>query len=178
MEYIGVEKDYFRSFIEGGKVDEYIERKSQNGVWGDDIEIQAMSEIYNLAIEIYAYSTKPMKTFHEAQVEDDDQIAEKPIPLRLSYHGGSHYNCIVAQDWNEGHALIKGLQPGQLEEEHISSLKEPVEPIDEQALKKALDSGSKEEECKETSIVKQVYLQADPQKLRKMIQQSREEFET
>jgi len=35
-----------------------------------------MSEIYDRAIEIYAYSSKPMKTFHEVQSDeaDDDQI--------------------------------------------------------------------------------------------------------
>ena len=73
MDYIKAEQEYFSSFIEGGKakVLEYIERKSTDGAWGDDIEIQAMSEIYDRAIEIYAYSTKPMKTFHEAQDEEE-----------------------------------------------------------------------------------------------------------
>ena len=67
MKYILAEKEYFGSYIEGGvqKVEEYTLNKSCNGVWGDDIEIQALSEIYDKPIEIYAYSTKPMKTFHE-----------------------------------------------------------------------------------------------------------------
>ena len=66
MEYILKEAEYFKSFIEGGQVQDYATRKKINGVWGDDIEIQAMSEIYDRPIEIYAYDTKPMKTFHEA----------------------------------------------------------------------------------------------------------------
>jgi OTU domain-containing protein 5 len=45
--------------------DEYIYRKRQDGVWGDDIELQALSEIYNSPIEIYAYRSEPMRTFHE-----------------------------------------------------------------------------------------------------------------
>ena len=69
MEYIKIEKEYFKSYIEGGLKDDefenYVHRKSTNGVWGDDIEIQAMREIYNLPIEIYANSNVPMKTFHE-----------------------------------------------------------------------------------------------------------------
>lgn len=36
-----------------------------DGVWGDDIELQALSEIYNRPIEIYAYNNEPMRTFHE-----------------------------------------------------------------------------------------------------------------
>ena len=65
MDYIQKEGDYFKGFIEGG-LEAYANHKKVNGVWGDDIEIQAMSEIYDRPIEIYAYDTKPMKTFHEA----------------------------------------------------------------------------------------------------------------
>ena len=48
-------------------VEAYVERKRQNGVWGDDIELQALSEIYDRPIELYAYSKEPMRTFHEQQ---------------------------------------------------------------------------------------------------------------
>jgi OTU domain-containing protein 5 len=65
MDYILNEKQYYKDFIEGGNVEEYVARKKINGVWGDDVEIQALSEIYNRPIEIYAYSNQPMRTFHE-----------------------------------------------------------------------------------------------------------------
>ena len=65
MDYIQKEGDYFKGFIEGA-LEAYVNRKKLNGIWGDDVEIQAMSEIYDRPIEIYAYDTKPMKTFHEA----------------------------------------------------------------------------------------------------------------
>ena len=48
--------------------DQYIANKSQNGVWGDDIELQAFREIYDVPIEIYAYSNRPMKTFHDGSI--------------------------------------------------------------------------------------------------------------
>ena len=38
--------------------------------WGFDIELQAIREIYNRPIEIYAYSNKPMKTFHESKRDE------------------------------------------------------------------------------------------------------------
>ena len=63
---------------------------SQNGFWGDDLEIQAMSEIYKCPVEIFAYSDKPMKTFHES--------VGSSTPMRLSYHGRSHYNSVVEKD--------------------------------------------------------------------------------
>lgn len=67
LDYIQNEKDFFVQFIIGGDdaFDEYVERKRMDGVWGDDIELQAMSEIYNRPIEIYAYRAEPMRTFHE-----------------------------------------------------------------------------------------------------------------
>ena len=37
-------------------MEEYCREKSGDGVWGDDLELQAMREIYNIPIEIYAYS--------------------------------------------------------------------------------------------------------------------------
>jgi OTU-like cysteine protease len=42
MDYILSEKEYFKDFIIGGSeesVEEYVNRKRMNGVWGDDIEI-------------------------------------------------------------------------------------------------------------------------------------------
>ena len=73
MDYILSEKKYFQSYIEGGKSEivEYCKHKKQVGVWGDDLELQAIREIYNIPIEVYAYSCKPMKTFHENKDEED-----------------------------------------------------------------------------------------------------------
>ena len=43
----------------------YLSRKRQDGEWGDDVELEAMSEIYGRPIEIYAYRNVPLRTFHE-----------------------------------------------------------------------------------------------------------------
>jgi OTU domain-containing protein 5 len=67
MNYISVCQDYFKDYISTDfeTFEQYVNRKRRNGVWGDDVELQAMSEIYDRAIEIYAYSSQPMRTFHE-----------------------------------------------------------------------------------------------------------------
>jgi OTU domain-containing protein 5 len=68
LDYVFACKDYFKDFIDvriDGTIDNYCERKRQDKVWGDDIEIEALSEIYGRPIEIYAYSAQPMRTFHE-----------------------------------------------------------------------------------------------------------------
>lgn len=88
-----------------------------------------MSEIYDRPIEIYAYDTKPMKTFHE-QAEASDQIqykneaghdiVETVFPFRLSFHGSSHYNCIVSTDWTASQAVLGEVEPGKIEDDAIS----------------------------------------------------------
>ena len=101
MDYILSEKQYFASFIIGGEdeVEKYVDRKKVNGIWGDDIEIQALSEIYNRPIEIYAYSNVPMRTFHEQEGGAE--------PFRLSYHGKSHYNSVIPNNWCKDDIYIK-----------------------------------------------------------------------
>lgn len=85
-----------------------------DGIWGDDVEIQALSEIYNRPIEIYLYSVKPMRTFHEVSYNRND-------PIKLSYHGKSHYNSVCSI--NCSHCLIflkikkKGFEEKGLTEE-------------------------------------------------------------
>ena len=110
MDYLLIERDFFEQFVEGGKngFDEYINMKRKNGVWGDDIELQALSEIYNRPIEIYSNSTKPLKTFHEDKNEFKREGNEKinndcndfVMPIRISYHGKNHYNSIVPNKEN------------------------------------------------------------------------------
>ena len=75
MEYVLASKDYFKDFIDttiDGSIEMYCQRKSQDKVWGDDLEIEALSEIYGRPIEIYAYSSEPTRTFHEQAEEGQD----------------------------------------------------------------------------------------------------------
>ena len=107
MDYIIVCRDYFKDFIDrdiDGNIEEYCLRKRADKVWGDDIEIEALSEIYGRPIEIYAYSSQPMRTFHEQPEEGEEQLT----PIRVSYHGRNHYNAVVPQDWAPlEHKLVK-----------------------------------------------------------------------
>ena len=57
-----VETSYFSQYI-GGDFEDYVNNMKRSGVWGGNIEIQAMSEMYQRPIEIYAYSATPMKTY-------------------------------------------------------------------------------------------------------------------
>ena len=88
VEYLEIEEEFFKNYI-SDDFKEYCKRKRNDGVWGDDIEIQVLSEIYNRSVEIYAYSNEPMRTFHEGGGEGGRNV------IRLSYHGGNHYNSVI-----------------------------------------------------------------------------------
>lgn len=88
MEYMGAQRDFFSRFV-AGSFDRYVAFKRQDGVWGDHIEIQAMSEVYNRQIHVHAYSIEPISVY---RMNMQSQLGS---PLRLSYHFQSHYNAII-----------------------------------------------------------------------------------
>jgi hypothetical protein len=51
-----------------------------------------------------------MRTFHE--------FIGPQQPIRLSYHGASHYNAIVPLDWNYEKVFVT-TEPGAFEEKAI-----------------------------------------------------------
>ena len=130
MDYLLIEREFFSQFIEGGdkEFDNYITRKRKSGVWGDDIELQAISEIYNRPIEIYSGSNKPLKTFHEnlkefnLKEEDSEKKTIKISPIRVSYHGKEHYNSVVPTKfdldiWRNYKDNMISKNPGEYEDE-------------------------------------------------------------
>ncbi|CAN6560108.1 unnamed protein product [Malus baccata var. baccata] len=87
IDYMERERDHFSQFITEGFTS-YCKRKRRDKVYGNNIEIQALSEMYNRPIHIYSYSTEPINIFHGSYDTDTP-------PLRLSYHHGNHYNSLV-----------------------------------------------------------------------------------
>eukprot|EP01029_Cantina_marsupialis_P010168 TRINITY_DN2320_c0_g1_i1.p1 TRINITY_DN2320_c0_g1~~TRINITY_DN2320_c0_g1_i1.p1 ORF type:complete len:566 (-),score=122.94 TRINITY_DN2320_c0_g1_i1:199-1896(-) len=74
--------------------EEYITRMCQLGSWGDDPEIRALEEILDRPIVILSSEKEdltPVK-FHFAGDTPADWDSHPPI--HVSYHGGSHYNCL------------------------------------------------------------------------------------
>lgn len=91
MDYIEFQRNFFQDYIADEDIDQYIQRKRRDGEWGDDVEIQALSEIYCRPIQIFVFDDVPIRTFHE----DNENNIE---PLRLNYMGGCHYNSIKYKD--------------------------------------------------------------------------------
>ncbi|KAL3518568.1 hypothetical protein ACH5RR_021157 [Cinchona calisaya] len=87
IDYMERERDHFSQFITEGFTS-YCKRKRRDKVYGNNVEIQALSEMYNRPIHIYSYSTEPINIFHGNYNTDTP-------PIRLSYHHGNHYNSLV-----------------------------------------------------------------------------------
>ncbi|XP_010245922.1 PREDICTED: OTU domain-containing protein 5 [Nelumbo nucifera] len=87
IDYMERERDHFSQFVTEGFTS-YCKRKRRDKVYGNNVEIQALSEMYNRPIHIYSYSTEPINIFHGSYNTDMP-------PIRLSYHHGNHYNSLV-----------------------------------------------------------------------------------
>lgn len=85
LNYISQERDHFGQFITE-EFDQYVQRKRKDAVFGNNLEMHALAEMYNRPIEVYSYSTDAATVLHKDS---------KSPPIRLSYHRGCHYNSVV-----------------------------------------------------------------------------------
>lgn len=90
----------FEQFIsDDDGFDAYISKTRQDNKWGDEPEIRAMEELYDAPAEIYnvdeTLSTVPKNLDFGGGLAGLE-------PLRFSYHGENHYNCVVPKDYKLG----------------------------------------------------------------------------
>jgi len=90
MDFMERDQEHFSQFVTGEPFSEYVARKRQDGVHGNNPEIQAISELFNRPVEVFTPETgaSPLNIFHEEYKTDD-------APIRLSYRDGNHYDAIV-----------------------------------------------------------------------------------
>eukprot|EP00904_Undaria_pinnatifida_P009801 jgi/Undpi1/5951/HiC_scaffold_2.g01225.m1 len=105
MDYMESEAHFFEPYVEGDMAAflSYLGIKRRNAVWGDDPEVQALSEIYDRPAEIWAYDpqlgAKRLRTFHEAAgIATGGSLESRRPPMRLSYYGGGHYDSVSPID--------------------------------------------------------------------------------
>ena len=132
MDYLLAERSHFSQFVTQD-FDNYVERKRHDRIFGNNLEMQAIAELFNRPIEVYRDSPHPMKIFHDGYTECDS------TPLRLSYHRGNHYNSVVNP---KEHTVGEGLgiplpQPG--------AISPRADKIEEQFQKMAMRESEEEE---------------------------------
>ena len=84
------DQEHFSQFVTGEPFLQYVARTRQDGVHGNNPEIQASSELFNRPIEVFTpeNGSSPLNIFH-AEYKNGD------VPIRLSYHDGNHYNAVI-----------------------------------------------------------------------------------
>jgi len=93
--------------------DSYIKHLSNDGVWGDHLEIKALEEIFDRIIIIYEAEGTKITPMNYVNVEEQEALNGKSTssyttmkrdleiePILLSYHGRVHYNSIFNEKWN------------------------------------------------------------------------------
>ncbi|KAK7488560.1 hypothetical protein BaRGS_00020177 [Batillaria attramentaria] len=106
IDYMAKNAEFFSQYVtEDFKT--YLNRKRMDNCHGNHLEIQAIAELFNRPVEVYQYSIEPINTFHSAYKTDNE-------PIRISYHGGVHYNSVVdPRKATIGVGLgLPGYQPG------------------------------------------------------------------
>jgi len=88
-DYMMSARDHFSQFITED-IDDYVMRKRQWGVYGNNLEIQALSEGLCCPIEVYQYDSKPLNIFQGQYINVNNK------PIRISYHRGNHYNSVIS----------------------------------------------------------------------------------
>jgi len=87
-------QERFRVFVADEDFSAYLARVRADGVWGDDLEIRALEELLDRPVAIYSAEAPglgPMNT----HFGDELRGLKDVDPIKLSYHGHSHYNSVV-----------------------------------------------------------------------------------
>jgi len=115
MDYMQQERDHFSQFVTED-FNTYLNRKRKDATFGNHLELQALSELYNRQILIYTTDENPINIFQ------DDYKTEYP-PFQLSYHYGNHYNSVRNPN-NPGFLTgtgLPGTEPGAAERDLMST---------------------------------------------------------
>jgi OTU domain-containing protein 5 len=88
MDYMLKERDHFSQFVTED-FDAYVARKREDKCYGNNVEMQAFTEVFGRAIEVYSgRGDVPINIFNGSYTTDNS-------PIMLSYHGGNHYNSVI-----------------------------------------------------------------------------------
>lgn len=123
LDYIELKKEFFGNFILGGveNLNIYLNLKRREGIWGDDIEIQAFTEIYKKGVCICGGNMNIIKSFHEFNnVKERRNFFVENVFLMFS---NEHYNALILPDFKK----IISSEPGYFEKEYITDVSNQIE---------------------------------------------------
>jgi len=145
MNWMTKERDHYSQYI-SEDFEDYIARKRIEKVFGNHLELQAISELYNRRIEVFDVEEFVRKP--DSKPKNLFQNDYKGAPIRLSYHNRNHYNSIVdPNDPRIGEGLLPGFKTReQIEADLLKRVKEISERDD---VEKELGRVAEEESIRE-----------------------------
>ena len=109
------EKNFYQGFIDDDmNFSAYISQLRQDGSWGGNFEIMAISEIYKCRVEVYEFSEEPRV------VNNWDFQGSNNPPIRIFYRN-NHYASVRSE--GDRNLIFQALQPGQLEQKMLTQSK-------------------------------------------------------
>ena len=87
---------------------EYLTYMRAPGIWGSQLEIEALSRMYQRKVEIYDQQTTPRITC------DENVTYHNGLPpIRISFRNRVHYDSVVTDD--HGDTILKSADFGKIE---------------------------------------------------------------
>lgn len=86
-DYLDKEREFFQNYCFDESLDQRLTRMRRLGTWGDNIELQALSELFKCSIEVYYLNNWPVMIYSSRH--------EAVKPVRLYYRNNCHYDSIV-----------------------------------------------------------------------------------
>ena len=98
--------------------EDYLFQMRSLGTWGGNLEITALSQLYQRPVEVYDQQTTPRNIFSDSVNYDNNQA-----PIRISYmNGRTHYNSVLSD--NHGETLFQRDDAGVFEDAVLASLRD------------------------------------------------------
>ena len=118
-DYMELHSEKFSEFIDTDNhyrdFAHYLDTMRTLRTWGDNLEITALSELYQRRVEVYAQETTPRITLSDS-VNYNNELP----PIRVSFKNGNHYNSVVGENHND--TILNSQQVGEFEDAVLASL--------------------------------------------------------
>jgi len=111
--YMKQHEEYFTSFIEDDEsFDDYVEKMSNDGEWGSQIEIVILSRLLIIDIVVHQVDGPRFVIKYESSEGIDSACINKnakqiPRVAHISYHGNCHYNSIRMIDDDDSRPAVE-----------------------------------------------------------------------
>ena len=90
--YMRENMDFFQNFIPD--FDARMKEKETEYEWGDHVDITALSELYNVRVQVFEYDKDQKKLYMSFDQGQHEETEHLPLIL-LARHRKKHYNIIV-----------------------------------------------------------------------------------